>query len=124
MADDETNVSLIPCTSKDFLYHTQCLTKEEIDLLKHPLPLTDLERQWKVLHDKLLHILFSDMDALVKHNILPQKISKLRGKSILLPWCIFGHMNKQMPYAEIEASLSTIAILVYCCGGVVFVVSF
>ena len=29
-----------------------------------------------------------------------------------------------MPYAEIGASLSTIAVLVYCCGGVVFVVLF
>ena len=27
-----------------------------------------------------------------------------------------------LPYAEIGASLSTIAVLVYCCGGVVFVV--
>ena len=27
-----------------------------------------------------------------------------------------------MPYAEIGASLSTIAVLVYCCGGVVCVV--
>jgi hypothetical protein len=32
--------------------------------------------------------------------------------------------NVTMPYAEIGASLSTIAVLVYCCGGVVFVVCF
>ena len=30
--------------------------------------------------------------------------------------------NITMPYAEIGASLSTIAVLVYCCGGVIFVV--
>ena len=30
--------------------------------------------------------------------------------------------NVTMPYAEIGASLSTIAVFFYCCGGVVFVV--
>ena len=95
MADDATDVSQIPCTSKDFPYHAQCLTKEELDLLKHPLPLTNLERQWKVLHDKLGHIPFSDMGALVKRNILPQKFSKLKGQSILCPSCMFGRMKKR-----------------------------
>ena len=47
-------------------------------------------------------------------------------------WCLlesmfetisaFAGSNVTMPYAEIGASLSTIAVLVYCCGGVVFVV--
>ena len=31
----------------------------------------------------------------------------------------FAGSNVTMPYAEIGASLSTIAVLVYCCGGVV-----
>ena len=73
----------------------QCLTKEELDPLKHPLPLTKLERQWKILHDKLKHIPFSYMDILVKHNILPQKFSKFKGQSILCTLCMFGQMKKR-----------------------------
>ena len=59
---DETDITNLPYTSNDFVEHAKCLTSDELQQLQHPLPLTKLERQWKILHDKFGHIPFSDMD--------------------------------------------------------------
>ena len=95
MALDETDVSQVPYTSQEFLQHAKCLTAEELDLLKHPLPLTPLQKEWKVLHDKLGHISFRDMDKLVHHGCLPRKFASLKGTTILCPSCMFGKMKKR-----------------------------
>ena len=76
------------------MQHAKCLTEDESKLLKHPLPLSLLQRGWKVLHDKLGYIPFADMDNLVQHNVLPAKFRKLKGKPMLCPSCMFGHMKK------------------------------
>ena len=43
MALDETDVSQIPYTSEEFLQHAKCLTAEELDLIKRPLPLSPVQ---------------------------------------------------------------------------------
>ena len=95
MADDETDISQVPYTSEEFLQNAKCLTQEELNLLKHPLPLSSLQREWKILHDKLGHIPFADMDKLVQNDVLPSKFRKLKGKPILCPSCMFGRMKKR-----------------------------
>ena len=95
MALDETDVSQIPYTSEEFLQHAKCLTAEELDLIKRPLPLSPVQREWKVLHDKLGHMSFRDMDKLVTHGCLPQKFKSMKGTTMLYPSCIFGKMKKR-----------------------------
>ena len=95
MAMDETNVSQIPYTYEEFIQNAKCLMAEELELIKHPLPLTPIQREWKVLHDKLGHISFKDMDKLVQHGCLPRKFNSLKGTTILCPSCMFGKMKKR-----------------------------
>ena len=71
------------------------MTSGELELLKHPLPLSPLQREWKVLHDKLGHMSFRDMDKLVHHGCLPKKFISLKGTNILCPSCMFGKMKKR-----------------------------
>ena len=95
MAEDETDISVIPLTATEFVEHAKCLTEEDIKLLQHPVPLTKLQKEWKVLHDYYGHLPFAQMDKLVKHQILPQKFAKLRGKPVLCPSCMFGRMRRR-----------------------------
>ena len=89
MAIDDTDVSVT-----EFVEHAKCLTEDDLRLLQHPVPLTRLQKEWKVVHNNCGHLPFAQMDKLVQHKILPQKFAKLRGKPILCPSCLFW------PYAS------------------------
>ena len=95
MAIDESDISVIPNTAQEFVEHSKCLTAEDLKLLQHPVPLTKLQKEWKVLPDNFGHLPFAQMGKLVQHKILPQKFSKLRGKPILCPPCMFGRMRRR-----------------------------
>ena len=90
---DETDVATVPISTKDYKHHEQCLTQTEIQLLKNPLPLSEMEREWKLIHDKLGHLSFTKMDRLVKNNLLPSKFKKLKNKQIICPSCVFGRLR-------------------------------
>ena len=94
-ANDETDVASIPISGEEYNQHAKCLTEQEIKLLKHPLPLLPIEREWKVLHDNLGHLSFSMMDRLVENNILPRKFRKMKNRPIICPSCVFGRMRRR-----------------------------
>ena len=95
LSSDETDVSIVPTTDKDYAEQTKCLTYNEIQMIKNPQPLSTLQQEWKRLHDKLGHISFSNMDKMVENNLLPKKYAVFKGKSILCPSCIYGRMRKR-----------------------------
>jgi len=105
---DETDVSIIPSKSSEYASHAKCLTAKELNMLKHPLPLSKLQKDWKMLHDKLGHIPFATMDKMVMNNILPRRFEKLKGTTILCPSCIFGRMRKRPWRTKSKASRKTI----------------
>ena len=92
---DETDVATIPIQIQDFSEYQRCLTQKEIQMLKNPVPLTKLERDWKLMHDKLGHLTFATMERLVENNMLPSKFRKLKAKLIIFPSCIFGRMRRR-----------------------------
>ena len=92
---DDSDITNLPYTSEDFIEHARCLNKDELHQIQHPLPLTKLEREWKILHDKFGHIPYADMDKLVEHDIFPAKFKVLKGKPILCPSCMFGRMKRR-----------------------------
>ena len=92
---DETDVATIPTKDEDYSEYQKCLTLKEIQMLKNPLPLTNLEREWKLMHDKLGHLPFGTMDRLVANNMLPSKFKKMKSKPIICPSCIFGRMRRR-----------------------------
>ena len=95
MATDENDVGQLPYSTNEFINHAKCLTADELNLIKNPLPLNKLEREWKVLHDKFGHIPFSDMDKLVDNDVFPSRFKPLKGKPILCPSCMFGRMKRR-----------------------------
>ena len=95
MASDETDISILPNEASDFVKQAKCLTADEIAMIKNPVKFTELQTEWKVLHDQYGHLPFSMMDKLVANNLLPKKFAKLKGKAILCPSCIFGKMRKR-----------------------------
>jgi len=105
---DETDVSIIPSKSSEYASHAKCLTAKELNMLKNPMPLSKLQKDWKMLHDKLGHIPFATMDKMVLNNILPRRFEKLKGTTILCPSCVFGRMRKRPWRNKSKASRKTI----------------
>jgi len=96
LASDETDVSIVPTTTQDFVHHSKCLTKEEIELIRHPHPLSKLQKEWKTaIHDQFGHLPFAKMDWLVENNMLPAKFKQLKGSTIICPSCMFGKIRKR-----------------------------
>ena len=84
-----------PIKPREFLKHSLHLTEEDIQKLKHPLPLTKMEREWLDIHDQYGHLSFREMDRLVENNMLPVKFKNLKGKHFMCPSCAFGKMRKR-----------------------------
>ena len=63
---DETNLSIILNEVSDFVQYAKCLTAEEIKSIRNPVQLTDMQREWKLLHDQYGHLPFTMMDMLVQ----------------------------------------------------------
>ena len=95
LAKDEDDVASLPIQPSEFLRHANCLSEEDLKLIRHPLPLSTLEREWMREHDRLGHISFSDMDKLVKGGMLDKKFAALRGRTMLCPSCMFGKMKRR-----------------------------
>jgi len=94
-AQNETDVATVPITNEDYANEVKCLTQHELHLLRNPLPLSQLEKEWKITHDRMGHLPYAMMDRLVENNILPSKFKKMKGKSILCPSCVFGRMKRR-----------------------------
>ena len=71
------------------------MNENELKQLQSPPALSEIEIEWKRLHDRHGHIAFPEMDKLVAHGILPKKFEVVKGKCILCPSCIFGKMRKR-----------------------------
>ena len=95
MAKGETDVSLLPNEVSDFIHQSKCLTADEVEMIRNPKKLTNLQKEWKIIHDQYGHLPFSMMDKLVENNLLPGKYKALKGQNILCPSCIFGKMRKR-----------------------------
>jgi len=95
LANDETDVSIVPTSTQDFVQQSKCLTAEEIKLIRHPHPLSKLQKEWKTIRDQFGHLPFAKMDQLVENNMLPAKFKSLKGNKILCPSCMFGKMRKR-----------------------------
>ena len=76
-SSDDIDVSVIPSKLSDYESHAKCLTAKELNMLQHPMPLSALQKEWKILHDKLGHLPFATMDKMVANNILPKKFKEL-----------------------------------------------
>ena len=70
------------------------LTEDDIQNLKHPLPLTKLEQEWLNIHDQYGHISFREMDRLVENIMIPSKFKNLKGKHFMCPSCAYEKMRK------------------------------
>ena len=108
MAEDETDISVIPNAAKDFMQSSKNLTKEEIEYIRNPSPLSEMQKEWKTIHDQYGHLPFAKMDQLVANNLLPRKFSKMKGQKILCPSCIFGKMRKRAWRSKGVNSVKTI----------------
>ena len=93
-ADNEIELGRIPMTPEDFIVQARILDDSELSLLTNPLPLNNLQIEWKRIHDKFGHLPFAEMDKLVHHGVLPSKFKSLSGTKILCPSCIFGRMRR------------------------------
>jgi len=94
-SSDETDVAMIPSHDNEYQMQTKCLTSNELQMLKHPTPLSAIQKEWKIMHDTLGHLPFATMDRMVENNILPKRFAILKNKSILCPSCIYGRMRKR-----------------------------
>ena len=94
-ADNETELGQVPVTPEDFIEQARILDESELSLLTNPLPLNNLQIEWKRIHDKFGHLPFAEMDKLVYHGVLPSKFKSLCGKKIICPSCIFGRMRRR-----------------------------
>ena len=95
LAPDETDLSILPTNVKEFIQHAKCLTQEDVKLLQNPPTLSPIEKEWKAVHDQYGHLPLSIMDKLVENNILPSKFSKMKGKKMICPSCMFGKMCRR-----------------------------
>ena len=89
-ADGETDAADIPISPDEFLNNAKYLNEDHLQKLQNPLPLTDLEVEWKKIHDRHGHLPFAEIDKLASCGVFPKKFEVLRGTSILCPSCIFG----------------------------------
>ena len=89
-AKDETSLASIPKKPGDFMEQTKSLKKEDLHHIAHELPLRALETEWLRLHDKLSHMLYAQMDEMVKQNLLPNKFDKLKRNHFMCPLRAFG----------------------------------
>ena len=95
VAKDEDDLASLPIQPSEFLEHTKCLSEDGINLIKHLLPLSKVEREWMREHDRLGHMSFSDMDKLVKGGVLNKKFAAFRDRKMMCPSCMFGNMKKR-----------------------------
>ena len=108
LSNDETDVSLLPNEAKEFISTARCLTAEEIRMIKEPPVLSNIEKEWKSIHDQYGHLPFASMDKLVTNNILPSKFKTLKGKRFMCPSCMFGKMRKRSWRSKGTSGLKTI----------------
>ena len=94
MSLDETNVATIPSTSAEYIEQAKCLNKEELQMLKHPDKMSELQKEWMMLHDQYGYLSTTEMERLLKFGFFPKKFKKLLNKKIIFPTSMFGHMRK------------------------------
>ena len=94
LSKDETDVSILPNDAKDCVHTARCLTAEEIKTIKEPPVLSNLEQEWKSIHNQYGHLPFTSIDKLVTNNILPSKFKVLQGKKFMCPSFMLGKMWK------------------------------
>jgi len=95
MAKDETYVLEIPFLSEHYVQQAKCVNEEELAILTRPSNLSDLQKEWMILHDQYGHVSSKEMTALVEFGVFPRKFKALKNKQILCPSCIFGRMRKR-----------------------------
>ena len=64
MSIDETDVATIPYTSTEYLEQAKCLNNEELSMLRDPQKLSDLQKEWILLHDQYGHLFSAEMSKL------------------------------------------------------------
>ena len=94
-SEEENDVANIPVSPQEFLQNAKYLNEEHLKQLQNPKQLSEMEIEWKRLHDCHGHLAFSDMDKLTAHGVFPKRFGAMKGKTILCPSCIFGKMRKR-----------------------------
>ena len=95
MSKEETDVATIPYTATEYLEQTKCLNAEELSMFRNPEKLSDLQKEWMLLHDQYGHLTSAEMSKLVDFGVFPRKLKKLKDKKIIYPSYIFGRMRKR-----------------------------
>ena len=95
MSKEETDNATIPYTATEYLEQTKCLNAEELSMFRNPEKLSDLQKEWMLLHDQYDHLTSAEMSKLVDFGVFPRKLKKLKDKKIIYPSYIFGRMRKR-----------------------------
>ena len=64
-------------------------------MLQNSDKLSDLQKEWMLLHDQYGHLSAAKMTKLVDFGVFPRKFMKLQDKRIICPSCIFGRMRRR-----------------------------
>ena len=94
-SEEENDVANIPVSPQEFLQNATYLNEEHLKQLQNPKQLSEMEIEWKRLHDRHGHLAFSEMDKLAAHGGFSKRFEAMKGKTILCPSCIFGKMRKR-----------------------------
>ena len=65
MSLDETDVATIPSTSVEYTEQAKCLNEEELQKLKHPDTMSELQKEWMMLHNQYGHLSTTEMERLL-----------------------------------------------------------
>ena len=96
MSHNETDVASIPHTTADYIEQAKCLNEKELQILKRPDNMSELQKEWMMLHDQYGHLWNTEMGSLLEFGVFPKKFKKLLNKRIVCPSCIFGCMRKRL----------------------------
>ena len=58
LTSDESDLSILPNDTKEFINIAKCLTEDEVELIRNPPILSSIEKEWKALHDQCGHLPF------------------------------------------------------------------
>ena len=94
LADDPEPMA-IPTKAHQLLETTRNLTKDQLEALINPEPLTPLQKLWVRWHEFMDHLPFPIMDRCVLTGILPKKFACLRNWKYLCPSCLLAMQRKR-----------------------------
>ena len=92
---DDPEQFAIPTTATQLLETTRTLSKEQLEALINPDPLTPLQKLWVQWHDFMDHLPFPIMNRCVIAGILPKKFACLRNWKYLCPSCLLSRQRKR-----------------------------